>query len=320
MSRSAVVMVGTTEASTTPVIWFENERPACSRSPASMTASSSAVRSASVDIRHWCSSSLPRNTPSTVFVFPTFTASSTAGHPLGRRQSWHTGQAATPSSLPCLPLRYLTPSRGEEQVVDQTDVAEACSNECPGGALDRPYLLEGLVIDDRCVVQARLGRGSDLAGHDRDEGGRVALACSGRRRGLGEREEQAGRRVPLLRGQAGVTARQRETVGLTDGGTWDDLDRERQITHHPADHRELLGVLLTEVGGAATDRMEQLRDGGGHTAEVAGARGALEALAQRSPIDYDLGLSGRIHLLGARGEQDVDAPTFGHREIGLLVS
>ncbi len=90
MSRSAVVEPGTTDEMTTPVISFENERPVWSRSPANSTASSSAVRSVSVDRRHWCSSSGPRNTPSTVFVFPTFTASSTRRH-LPDRPSCHAG-------------------------------------------------------------------------------------------------------------------------------------------------------------------------------------------------------------------------------------
>ncbi len=52
MSRSAVVELGTTEESTTPVIWLLKESPATWSSPPNSTASSSAVRSVSVDRRH----------------------------------------------------------------------------------------------------------------------------------------------------------------------------------------------------------------------------------------------------------------------------
>src|SRR5215218_3306507 len=124
MSRSAVVELGTTEEMTTPVIWLENESPVWSRSPANSTASSSAVRSVSVDRRHWCSSSEPRNTPSTVFVFPTFTASSTdvtslTGHPAMPRR----GTASVRHAI-----RRRSP-RGEQERVDQPHPAEAGGDE-----------------------------------------------------------------------------------------------------------------------------------------------------------------------------------------------
>src|SRR3989304_3627040 len=44
ISRSAVVALGTTDAITTPVIWFVNDSPACSSSAPNPTAISSAAR------------------------------------------------------------------------------------------------------------------------------------------------------------------------------------------------------------------------------------------------------------------------------------
>src|SRR4029453_914507 len=132
MSRSAVVDPGTTEEMTTPVISLENESPVWSRRPANSTASSSAVRSVSVDRRHWCSSSEPRNTPSTVFVFPTFTASSTRRHLLDR-PSCHAATRRGIRQDPSGSGRSVFGSRrGEQQRVDQPYAAEAGGDERPG--------------------------------------------------------------------------------------------------------------------------------------------------------------------------------------------
>ena len=59
---------------------------------------------------------------------------------------------------------------------------------------------------------------------------------------------------PLLGREVDVAARQGQAVGLADRRAADHLDRDRQVAHHPADDRELLEVLLAEVGPARARR------------------------------------------------------------------
>src|SRR5262245_61377081 len=168
MSRRAVVDVGTTDEMTTPVIWFENERPACSSRPPNRTASSSAVRSISVESRHCCWISAPRNTPSTVLVFPTFTASSIGrhlltGHPFTRAE----GSTSVGSG------------RRQPERVDQPYVAEPRRHHHSGRAIDPRDLPERVVVDHRHVVDPRLRGRPDLPRHRGDQACGVAFAPSG---------------------------------------------------------------------------------------------------------------------------------------------
>ena len=65
---------GTTD-DTMPASRLPQAKPCSSSNDRTRTASSSDVRPALVSIRKWATRSAPRNTPSTVFVLPTSTAS-----------------------------------------------------------------------------------------------------------------------------------------------------------------------------------------------------------------------------------------------------
>src|SRR3954454_15840794 len=80
--RSSAVTRGTPDEIATPVIESSKENPWKPRNCCTMSASSSEVRSASVAMRQWSTRSLPRNSPTTVCVFPASMASS-----IGRQSS-----------------------------------------------------------------------------------------------------------------------------------------------------------------------------------------------------------------------------------------
>ena len=61
---------GTPDEIATPVIAFSNENPWKPRNCCTMSASSSEVRSATVAMRQWSTSSASRKSPTTVWVFP----------------------------------------------------------------------------------------------------------------------------------------------------------------------------------------------------------------------------------------------------------
>ena len=77
-----------------------------------------------------------------------------------------------------------------------------------------------------------------------------------------------------------VAARHGEAVGLAHGRAADDLDRERQVGRHAPDDRELLAVLLAEVGAARSGDVEQLRHHRGDAGEVRRPRRAFHRLRQ----------------------------------------
>ena len=87
---------------------------------------------------------------------------------------------------------------------------------------------------------------------------------------------------PLRAVEAGVAARQRQSVGLAHRGAPDDLDTEVEVGDQPAHDGELLEVLLAEHREVGAHGGEQLGDHGGDTVEVAGAGGALHHLGERT--------------------------------------
>jgi hypothetical protein len=89
---------------------------------------------------------------------------------------------------------------------------------------------------------------------------------------------------------------------------------------HPADDRELLGVLLAEVGGRRAARVEQLGHDGDHAAEVAGADRPLQPVGQGSGVDRHAGRAVRVHRGGVGGEHQVDALGLRQREVPVEVA
>ena len=179
------------------------------------------------------------------------------------------------------------------------------------------------------------GRLADAAGADGGcEGRRVEggdgdvvdleprrLEDRARRLGVARREgAREGERATALRGrEAGVPGREREPVGVAHGGEGAELDVEVEVAGHRAHDRDLLGVLLPEVGAFRANYVEELAADRRDSAEVAGAVGALEDGPEL--LDLDPGLvARRVELVGGGGEEHVDSCLLGERSIAGLVS
>jgi hypothetical protein len=117
-----------------------------------------------------------------------------------------------------------------------------------------------------------------------------------------------------------VAARQREAVGLADGGAGLDPDGEVEVAHEPADDRDLLGVLLAEPGRVGRHHVEQLRDDRRDPVEVGDA--AVRALEVRGePRDADGGGEAvGVDLLDRRREEQVGARLRGELGVAGLVA
>ena len=227
MSRSAVVDPGTTEEMTTPVISLENESPVWSRSPANSTASSSAVRSVSVDRRHWCSSS-SRGTPrarcwcSRRSRRAAHDVTSLTGHPaMPQRRTASVGPRASVIGLTprgAGACRSAVPRRNDRRRALGPDPrSPAAPRTCPRPRRPR----------SRCE-----GRGADLPSHRRHELPRVPLAAARELGRLREREEQAGRGLALLGDRSRLRLESARPSGSRTTGqhrTSTGIDRSRTI-------------------------------------------------------------------------------------------
>src|SRR3546814_1929249 len=69
----------------------------------------------------------------------------------------------------------------------------------------------------------------------------------------------------LVGREVGVAARHGEAVALADGRATDHLHGDRQVEDHSPHHRELLEVLLAEVGPARPDDRKRSEE---HTSEL----------------------------------------------------
>ena len=126
--------------------------------------------------------------------------------------------------------------------------------------------------------------------------------------------EEDERGVALLGREVRVAARHREPVGLPDERAAHDLDGEVEIGGHARDHRELLGVLAAEVRGARPGDREQLGHDRGDAVEVGRAGGAAHRFGQAGDVDGRERRAARVHLVGRRREDDVDALFDAGRE------
>ena len=121
--------------------------------------------------------------------------------------------------------------------------------------------------------------------------------------------------LALLLAEPAVAAGQREPVGLPHGRDGDDLHGDVEVEDHPADRRELLGVLLPEQREVRSGQVQQLEHDGADPIEVARATGALEDLAEGPGADPDEGC-GRVDDVGVRGEHHVRSLPLEQREVG----
>src|SRR5437588_238198 len=91
-----------------------------------------------------------------------------------------------------------------------------------------------------------------------------------------------------------------------------------EAARHPAHDRDLLRVLLAEVGAGRADEVEELATDCCNPAEVPRPGGALEAA--RELLDVDPGLvARRVELLDRGREEDVGAGLSGDARVPLLV-
>ena len=152
----------------------------------------------------------------------------------------------------------------------------------------------------------------------RADRGRVPLAGPDRGHARLQGPLQDRRRLPLVRGQVGVATGQGQAVGLAHDRTADDLDRERQVGHHLPDHRELLEVLLAEVGPAGPGDGEELGHDRGHPGEVGGPGRPLHRLREPAHGDRGEDLVG-VHLVVLGAEEEVDIGRLGLRPVAIGV-
>jgi hypothetical protein len=119
--------------------------------------------------------------------------------------------------------------------------------------------------------------------------------------------------------QEGVARRQREAVRIANGRQHAELDLEREVADQRADHLGLLRILLPEVRAAGAHDREELEHDRRHAAEVTGPEPPFEDRAELGDVDPGLE-AGRVHLIGARCEDDVDAFLLRELEVALLVA
>ena len=118
----------------------------------------------------------------------------------------------------------------------------------------------------------------------------------------------------------------RELIASPSGsrtvGSASTLTGHVEVADHAADDRELLGVLLAEIGDVGLDGVEELGDDGGDAAEVLGAalrRVALEDLGEA--LDLDPGREALwVDLLDRRRVDEVDAGLGREPRVALLVA
>ena len=157
----------------------------------------------------------------------------------------------------------------------------------------------------------------DVVGGEAVEGGARGGDGIGRAGGAVQRARQAERALALLRREADVAGREREAVVVAHGRHDADLERDVEVADEPADHRDLLRVLLAEVRALGPDDVEELEADGRDAAEVPGPRFALRAgLLRLDPGREAVG----IELGCVRREDDVDAVLLRDREVARLVA
>src|SRR5439155_8221043 len=91
-----------------------------------------------------------------------------------------------------------------------------------------------------------------------------------------------------------------------------------EVSHHLLYDRELLRVLLAEIGPVGLQDAEQLYHHRGHAPEVAGPPRSLERRGDGAEVDDGLE-AGRIHLLDRRREQKVAPGCLEQARVALDV-
>ena len=111
--------------------------------------------------------------------------------------------------------------------------------------------------------------------------------------------------------EVGVATAEGQAIGLAHGRHPAQLDRQVEVGHEAAQHRQLLRVLLPEVGLGRGRDGEELGDDGGDSPEVPRPRRALERFRRAAHLDGG-GETGRIQLLD-RGMKEEVYPRLGQQ-------
>src|SRR3954451_137616 len=199
-------------------------------------------------------------------------------------------------------------------IVDQSRRAHARGHQEEGSGGLAVGVRPRLLVDERDVVDRDTGLCREHISGCIEHRARAPSARGDTRL---QRLVQRQSSYPVTVREVHVAARQRKTVGLADGGPADHLDREVEVAHHPADQRELLGVLLAEERDVGPGQVQQLADAGHHAVEGPRAVFALEPVAQRSRGDPHLGLTIRVDDVRGRGEDHVDLLARAECKVGV---
>ena len=144
---------------------------------------------------------------------------------------------------------------GRPLVVDESGTTEPGCGKQADLAVERIDSAERAGVDDLGVVELGQGLapGSDRprargpSPASRSPAAMAAAPATSAQWSTGAAARSSGVEVD-------VAARHGQAVGLADRRAADDLDRERQVGRHAPDHRELLPVLLAEVGRGTVRR------------------------------------------------------------------
>ncbi len=150
----------------------------------------------------------------------------------------------------------------------------------------------------------------------RDEHVGAALAVGYERLDVADgAAEREGLRA-LGRAEVDVARANGEAVGIADDGAYDDFDCEAQIGDHAAEDGDLGRVFLAEEGEVGLGGDDKLGDDCGDAAKVAGARSAVEAVAEAGDFDKcGIGAVG-VELFDRRSEEDIGSLGFGEGAVG----
>lgn len=190
-------------------------------------------------------------------------------------------------------------------VVDEPGRAHVRCNCTDASQPDVIYTLEGDRIHDLGILDRNRAIADRV--HPRTKDLRIGLAGHEEPLTLGERSNEGGRALPLIRRQITVSRAHRETIGLSHRGTFEDLDSHFEVHDHPPNQGELLIILPTERRQIGLEEAEEPSDDGENAFEMAGPGASTENILATDRSDADRRLTGRIHLPNGRCEDEVDA-------------
>ena len=123
-------------------------------------------------------------------------------------------------------------------------------------------------------------------------------------------------RRPVIRIEQSVARRKRQPVLSAHDRAGDDLDRNAQLAYHFADYRDLLEVLLAEIGFGRFHQIEKPTHDLCHAVEVAGSGRTLHHFVDHAEVER-AGVGFGIYLLDRRHENIVRTDLFEQAQVGF---